>query len=128
MSTKMFKYLYIAVFLLLYSCTQTKYIEVPVETVTTEYIKDYQRDTLIMRDSIDRWLKNDTVFIYKYKYLYKTLYQTDTILRTDTITNTIYVDKIVTVNELKDWQKFFIYIGIFSIIFIIFVLYKKFKL
>ena len=112
MSTKMFKYLYIAVFLLLYSCTQTKYIEVPVETVTTEYIKDYQRDTLIMRDSIDRWLKNDTVFIYKYKYLYKTLYQTDTILRTDTITNTIYVDKIVTVNELKDWQKFFIYIGI----------------
>lgn len=128
MSIKMFKYLYIAVFLLLCSCTQTKYIEVPVETVKTEYIKDYQRDTLIIRDSVDRWLKNDTVFIYKYKYLYKTLYQTDTILRTDTIANTIYVDKIVTVNELKDWQKFFIYIGIFSIIFIIFVLYKKFKL
>lgn len=110
------------------SCVHTKYVEVPVETVTTEYIKDYQRDTIIVRDSVDRWLKNDTVFIYKYKYLYKTLYQTDTILRTDTIANTIYVDKIVTVNELKDWQKFFIYIGIFSIIFIIFVLYKKFKL
>lgn len=113
---------------LTFSCVHTKYVEVPVETVTTEYIKDYQRDTIIIRDSVDRWLKNDTVFMYKYKYLYKTLYQTDTILRTDTIANTIYVDKIVTVNELKDWQKFFIYIGIFSIIFIIFVLYKKFKL
>lgn len=116
------------IILFITSCVHTKYVEVPVETVTTEYIKDYQRDTIIIRDSVDRWLKNDTVFIYKYKYLYKTLYQTDTILRTDTIANTIYVDKIVTVNELKDWQKFFIYMGIFFIIFIIFVLYKKFKL
>lgn len=122
------KLIYLIIVLFIASCTHTKYIEIPVETIKTEYIKEVQKDTLIMRDSVDRWLKNDTVFIYKYKYVYKTIYQTDTLKVTDTITNTIYIDKIVEVNELKDYQKFLIYMGLFFIIFIIFVLYKKFKL
>lgn len=110
------------------SCIRTKYIEVPVETIRTDYITSVQKDTLIIKDSIDRWLKQDTMFITKYKYVYKTIYSTDTVYKIDTITDIIYKDKIITTNILKDWQKVFIYIGIFSTCFIVFVLYKRFKL
>lgn len=120
--------IFIIILLILTACTQTKYIEVPVETIKNNYINTVQKDTLIIRDSVDRWLKGDTVLITKYKYVYQTQYVHDTIIKNDTITNTVYVDKIVTINELKDYQKFLIYIGLFSIVFIIFVLYKKFKL
>lgn len=120
--------IFIIILIILTACTQTKYIEVPVETIKNNYINTVQKDTLIIRDSVDRWLKGDTVLITKYKYVYQTQYIHDTIIKNDTITNTVYVDKIVTINELKDYQKFLIYIGLFSIVFIIFVLYKKFKL
>lgn len=120
--------IFIIILIILTACTQTKYIEVPVETIKNNYINTIQKDTLIIRDSVDRWLKGDTVLIIKYKYVYQTQYVHDTIIKNDTITNTVYVDKIVTINELKDYQKFLIYIGLFSIVFIIFVLYKKFKL
>lgn len=120
--------IFIIILIILTACTQTKYIEVPVETIKNNYINTVQKDTLIIRDSIDRWLKGDTVLITKYKYVYKTQYVHDTIIKNDTITNTVYVDKIVTINELKDYQKFLIYTGLFSIVFIIFVLYKKLKL
>lgn len=124
---KIYKYI-IIILLLLTACTTTKYIEVPVETIKDNYIHTIQKDTIIVKDSIDRWLKNDTIYITRYKYIYKTQYKYDTIIQRDTITNTIYVDKIVTVNELKDYQKFLIYIGLFALIFIIFVVYKKFRL
>lgn len=120
--------IFIIILIILTACTQTKYIEIPVETIKNNYINTVQKDTLIIRDSVDRWLKGDTVLITKYKYVYQTQYVHDTIIKNDTITNTVYVDKIVTINELKDYQKFLIYIGLFSIVFIIFVLYKKFKL
>lgn len=120
--------IFIIILIILTACTQTKYIEVPVETIKNNYINTVQKDTLIIRDSVDRWLKGDTVLITKYKYVYQTQYIHDTIIKNDTITNTVYVDKIVTINELKDYQKFLIYTGLFSIVFIIFVLYKKFKL
>lgn len=120
--------IFIIILLILTACTQTKYIEVPVETIKNNYINTVQKDTLIIRDSVDRWLKGDTVLITKYKYVYQTQYIHDTIIKNDTITNTVYVDKIVTINELKEYQKFLIYTGLFSIVFIIFVLYKKFKL
>lgn len=120
--------IFIIILIILTACTQTKYIEVPVETIKNNYINTVQKDTLIIRDSVDRWLKGDTILITKYKYVYQTQYIHDTIIKNDTITNTIYVDKIVTINELKDYQKFLIYTGLFSIVFIIFVLYKKFKL
>lgn len=110
------------------SCIRTKYIEVPVETVKNNYITNIQKDTLIIRDSIERWLKQDTVFITKYKYIYKTVNSIDTFYKVDTLTDIIYKDKIITVNELKDWQKVFIYIGIFSTIIIILIVFKKFKL
>lgn len=120
--------IFIIILIILTACTQTKYIEVPVETIKNNYINTVQKDTLIIRDSVDRWLKGDTVLITKYKYVYQTQYVHDTIIKNDTITNTVYVDKIVTINELRDYQKFLIYTGLFSIVFIIFVLYKKFKL
>lgn len=110
------------------SCIRTKYIEVPVETVKNNYITNIQKDTLIIRDSIERWLKQDTVFITKYKYVYKTVNSIDTFYKIDTLTDIIYKDKIITVNELKDWQKIFIYIGIFSTIMIILIVFRKFKL
>lgn len=123
----MYKYI-IIILLLLTACTTTKYIEVPVETIKDNYTHTIQRDTIMIKDSIDRQLKNDTIYITRHKYIYKTQCKYDTIIQRDTITNTIYVDKIVTINELKGYQKFLIYIGLFALIFIIFVVYKKFRL
>jgi uncharacterized protein YbcV (DUF1398 family) len=47
------------------SCTTTKYIEVPIETIKTEYAVKNVSDTTIIRDSIDRYVAGDTVYIYK---------------------------------------------------------------
>lgn len=56
----------IPILILLASCAaQKQIIEVPVETVKTEYIHDTKIDSVYVRDSIDRWREGDTVFIYK---------------------------------------------------------------
>ena len=49
--------------LLLLSCSTTRTIEVPVETIKKEYIYDTKIDSIIIRDSIDRWYRNDTTYI-----------------------------------------------------------------
>lgn len=125
---KVFKFFIIFIIIFISSCTNTKYIEVPVETIKNNYMNTIQKDTVIIKDSVDRWLKGDTIWITKYKYVYKTQHIYDTIIKTDTVSKIVYIDKIVTINELKDYQKILIYIGIFSVIFTIFVLYKKFRL
>lgn len=50
------------------SCATTKYVDrpVPVETVRTEYVNQYYKDSVYVHDSIDRFVSGDTVFIYKY--------------------------------------------------------------
>lgn len=110
------KKLVLPVILLMASCaTTTKVVEVPVETIRTEIEKQYVRDSIIIRDSVDRFVKGDTIYIYKRLYKEIERIKTDTILRCDTIpiVQTIEVEK--RVNELYWWQKALMWLGIISL-------------
>ena len=53
-----------------------------------------------MRDSTDRYSKNDTIFIYKEKVKNRYIYKTDTIVRTDSIPYVVET-KITTTREVN---------------------------
>lgn len=114
--------------LLLLSCGSTRTIEVPVETIKKEYIHDTRIDSIVIRDSIDRWYRNDTVYIYKERVRFKYKTRLDTIIRTDTIPKVLTVEKEVKVNNIYWYQKLLMWIGSLSLALLIFYLYRKFKL
>lgn len=118
----------IPILILLASCAaQKQIIEVPVETVKTEYIHDTKIDSVYVRDSIDRWREGDTVFIYKEHTKYKYLNKTDTIVRVDSIPKIIKVETVkeVEVNHIKWYQKTLMWIGgVISLILTGYIIYK----
>ena len=62
-----------------------------------------------------------------YRYKYKYLKDTITINKTDTITKLQKVTEIKVQNQLNVVQKVLIYIGLFSILLFLIILYKHFK-
>lgn len=113
-------FIYICVItLLLLSCSsQQKIVEVPVETIRTEYITDHRKDSIYVHDSIDRYIKGDTVYQDRYRYRYKYISRIDTILKTDTVPQIITQTMVQTreVNKIKLWQSILMYIGIGAIV------------
>ena len=104
------------------SCTTTKIVEVPVETIKTEYIEQVKYDSIYSKDSIYIMQKGDTIYNNKVQYLYKYKYLRDTINITDTIPKIVTVKDTQYVNQLYTWQKLLIVIGIG------FILYQIIKL
>ena len=105
------------------SCkTTTKVVEIPVETIKTEYIEQVKYDSIYHKDSIYIMQKGDTIYNNKVQYLYKYKYLRDTINITDTIPKIITVKDTQYINQLYTWQKLFIVIGIG------FILYQIIKL
>lgn len=112
---------------LLISCTTTKYVDVPIETVRTEYINQLHKDSVFVHDSIDRYIRGDTVYQYKYRYIYKYLNNTDTIVKTDSIPIKVKTIEIKEVNKLKSYQSFLMNIGVLSIAVVCFLIGKKLR-
>lgn len=115
--------------LLLCSCTTTKYVEVPVKTVQTEYIHNTRTDSVVIRDSIDRWLNGDTLYIYKERTKYLTRERVDTICRTDTITNVVTIESVKEVKvkqPLKWYQEALMWVG--GVMLITLILYTLIKI
>lgn len=113
---------------LLVSCSHTKYIEVPVETIKTEYVQQIKYDSIYSRDSIYIQSKGDTVYVNKTNYKYKYLLRTDTVCKTDSIPYPVRVEVEREVNRLKWYQTTLMYIGIAAIIvFIIGLIIAKFR-
>ena len=94
------------------SCTTTKIVEVPVETIKTEYIEQVKYDSIYSRDSIYIMQKGDTIYNNKVQYLYKYKYLRDTINITDTIPKIVTIKDVQYTNQLYTWQKILIVIGI----------------
>ena len=122
------------IFLLLFlttiiSCTTTKIVEVPIETVKTEYIEQVKYDSIYSRDSIYIMQKGDTIYNNKVQYLYKYKYLRDTINITDTIPKIVTVKDTQYINQLYTWQKLLIVVGIGFILYWIIklVIYIKSK-
>ena len=111
------------------SCTTTKIIEVPIETIKTEYIEQVKYDSIYSKDSIYIMQKGDTIYNNKVQYLYKYKYLRDTINITDTIPKIVTVKDTQYINQLYAWQKILIVIGIGFILYWIIklVIYIKSK-
>jgi len=116
-------------FILMFSsCKQTEYIEVPVETIKTEYI--VKKDSVYLRDSINVFteVKGDTVYINKIKYQLKESVKTDTIMKTDSIPVIVEVKKYIEVNKLYTWQRLLMYLGGVGILMLIAFILSKIKI
>lgn len=122
--------LIIPLLFLLAACSVKKQIvevPVPVETVRTEYIHDTKIDSVFVRDSIDRWMKGDTFYIYKEHTKYKYLFKTDTLVKVDSIPKIIRIQttKEVKVNYITWYQKTLMWIGaIISLLVIAYIICK----
>ena len=99
------------------SCTTTKIVEVPIETIKTEYIEQVKYDSIYSKDSIYIIQKGDTIYNNKVQYLYKYKYLRDTINITDTIPKIVTVKDTQYINQLYAWQKILIVIGIGVILY-----------
>ena len=107
--------------------------EVPVETSKTERSVQVRIDTVIVKDSIDRYVKNDTIIIYKERNTFKYRTIIDTLIVRDTIPMittvevpvTVIETKIEEVNVLKWYQKWLMTIGLIFMIYVaILILFK----
>ena len=118
--------------LLLGSCkVKEKIVEVPIPQIKTEikYIDKVKYDSIYLKDSVYIIQKGDTIYNTKVAYRYKYKYLKDTIIvnKTDTITRLQKVTEIKVKNQLNVVQKVLIYIGLFSILLFLIILYKHFK-
>ena len=94
------------------SCTTTKTVEVPIETIKTEYIEQIKYDSIYSKDSIYIIQKGDTIYNNKVQYLYKYKYLRDTINIIDTVPKIVTIKDVQYINQLYTWQKILIVIGI----------------
>lgn len=104
---------------LLISCKTTKeYIEIPVEVVKKEFITNTKIDSIFVKDSVDRYISGDTVYLYKFKTEYRNIYITDTISKIDSIPKiikqTIVEEK--EINKIYWWQKSLMWLGIVTLL------------
>ena len=118
--------------LLLGSCkVKEKIVEVPIPQIKTEikYIDKVKYDSIYLKDSVYIVQKGDTIYNNKvaYRYKYKYLKDTVTVNKTDTITKLQKIIEIKVKNQLNIVQKVLIYIGLFSILLFLIILYKHFK-
>ena len=112
------------------SCkTTTKVVEIPVETIKTEYIEQIKYDSIYHKDSIYIMQKGDTIYNNRVQYLYKYKYLRDTINITDTIPTIVTVKDTQYINKLYTWQKLLITVGIGFVLYWIvrLVIYIKTK-
>ena len=118
--------------LLLGSCkVKEKIVEVPIPQIKTEikYIDKVKYDSIYLKDSVYIVQKGDTIYNNKVAYRYKYKYLKDTIIvnKTDTITRLQKVTEIKVKNQLNVVQKILMYIGLFSLLMFIIIIYKYFK-
>lgn len=118
--------------LLLGSCkVKEKIVEVPIPQIKTEikYIDKVKYDSIYLKDSVYIIQKGDTIYNNKvaYRYKYKYLKDTITINKADTITRLQKITEIKVKNQLNAVQKILIYIGLFSLLMFIIIIYKHFK-
>ena len=118
--------------LLLGSCkVKEKIVEVPIPQIKTEikYIDKVKYDSIYLKDSVYIIQKGDTIYNNKVAYRYKYKYLKDTVIvnKTDTITKLQKVTEIKVQNQLNIVQKVLMYIGLFSLLMFIIIIYKHFK-
>ena len=121
-------FIIICTLIFLIGCTATKYVEVPIEKTKIEYKDRLSIDTVIQHDSTIITMLGDTVYLEKYKYIYKVKELRDTINITDTTTVTKPIEVVKEINKLYTWQIVLMVLGGISIIILVYLIIKKFKI
>lgn len=103
------------------SCSTSRIVEVPVETVKVEYKDKVKYDSIRILDSVFIDRGKDTIYYTKYKYIDKYVYIKDTVLITDTVEVPIIKEVVKESTSLPNIPSWIIALGI------IVVLYKIFK-
>ena len=114
------KNIYTIIIVLILTLSSCKTIqEVPVEVVKykTEYIDRYKLDSILIKDSVDRFIKGDTLILYKQKLITRYIVSKDTINTTDSIEKPVYITKTVTTNKMNKVQSWLFYIGIATVLY-----------
>lgn len=114
------KNIYTIILVLILTLSSCKTIqEVPVEVVKykTEYIDRYKLDSILIKDSVDRFIKGDTLILYKQKLITRYIVSKDTINTTDSIEKPVYITKTVTTNKMNKVQSWLFYIGIATVLY-----------
>lgn len=118
------KIILLAISFFLISCKTTeKIIEVPVETVKTEYKDVYHFDSIYLKENVYIYQKGDTVFRDStyIKYVEKQIH--DTLITHDTIPKVVPIEKIVE-KKVPQWWPVWLMLGITAACGI-FCLFKK---
>ena len=115
----------------------SKKVYVPMESERVVYRTDTLRqmqvryDSIFVRDSVALVMRNDTVFLTKYRDQFKYLFKTDTLYTSKT--DSIYVYKkepypVEVIKEvarpLKWWQKTFMWMGVVALLAICYAIYR----
>ena len=117
--------------LCLFSCkTTTKIVEIPIETIKTEYVDKVQYDSIYLKDSILIMQKGDTIYNTKIVYQYKYKYLKDTINIKDTIQIPIKITEVKEVNKIYTHQWILIIMGFLALCYLVYkiinLIYNKY--
>ena len=108
-------------------CTTTKYVTVPEYHYKDSVRVVNHRDSIYSRDSIFVYSKRDTIYHEHFNMKYKEFLHNDTIVvnRVDSVRVPYPVEKTVVKHALFAYQRFFMWIGIISLVGIIaFVIWR----
>lgn len=117
--------------LLLMSCKVHEYVEVPIETIKTEYVYTGRVDSIMVKDSIDRYVSGDTLILYRNHIIYRYINKLDTIVREKEVEvpKIVEVKETVEVNHIEWYQKLLMWIGgvavLISILYLFYILKIK---
>lgn len=89
---KAIKLLVVVCALVLCCGCRTRYIEVPIEKIRTEYKTQHTSDTIRITDSVKMMQIADTLIIERVRYRDRVAVRTDTVIRVDTVTNTKVIE------------------------------------
>lgn len=76
------------------SCKHTEYIE--VEKVKKEYVNNYLKDSVYVKDSVFLYVNGDTIYKEKTKLVYRDKLIKDTVCLVDSVPYKVFVDRIET--------------------------------
>lgn len=113
--------------MLMVGCTTTKFVEVEKVVRDTTYIKQQQRDSVWLHDSVfvERFFRGDTVFELRdrwhTKFVERLRVDTMVRVRVDSVPKPYPVEKLVEM-ELSWWQRFRLFLGNVSLVALLGVL------
>ncbi len=120
-----YKSLILIFFICLTSCKTLKPLQEVDKSNHADTVKLFERDSVYfsVQDTLRMYIKGDTVYneVIRWRIDYKEKLRLDTVISYDSI----YLDKVVTVQEMSKFQSVFFWIGIvLTILLIAWIIWK----